>query len=85
MSIERVGIIGAGQMGAGIAEVCAKAGADVRVYEPTEELAAAGEARITASLERAVSKGKLPADEREVTLARLRSPRRCRTCRIASW
>ena len=71
MSIERVGIIGAGQMGAGIAEVCAKAGADVRVYEPTEELAAAGEARITASLERAVSKGKLPADEREVTLARL--------------
>jgi len=59
-AIERVGVIGAGQMGAGIAEVSAKAGADVLVFEPTEELAAAGKARIEASLERAVSKGKLP-------------------------
>ena len=38
MSIERVGVVGAGQMGAGIAEVSAKAGADVMVFEPTEEL-----------------------------------------------
>ena len=71
-AIERVGVVGAGQMGAGIAEVSAKAGADVVVFEPTEELAAAGKARIEASLERAVSKGKLPADERDATLARLR-------------
>jgi 3-hydroxybutyryl-CoA dehydrogenase len=71
-AIERVGVIGAGQMGAGIAEVSAKAGADVVVYEPTEELAAAGKARIEASLERAVSKGKLPADERDATCKRLR-------------
>jgi 3-hydroxybutyryl-CoA dehydrogenase len=59
-------------MGAGIAEVSAKAGADVVVFEPTEELTAAGKARIEASLERAVSRGKLAADEREATLARLR-------------
>jgi 3-hydroxybutyryl-CoA dehydrogenase len=59
-------------MGAGIAEVSAKAGADVVVFEPTEELAAAGKARIEASLERAVSKGKLPAEQRDATLARLR-------------
>jgi 3-hydroxybutyryl-CoA dehydrogenase len=72
VSIERVGVIGAGQMGAGIAEVSAKAGADVMVFEPTEELTAAGKARIEASLERAVSRGKLAADEREATLARLR-------------
>ncbi|GAB3235470.1 3-hydroxybutyryl-CoA dehydrogenase [Mycolicibacterium hippocampi] len=71
MSIERVGVVGAGQMGGGIAEVCAKAGADVLVFEPTEELAAAGRARITASLERAKSKGKLAADEFEIALARL--------------
>ena len=71
VTIERVGVIGAGQMGAGIAEVCAKAGADVLVYEPTEALTTAGRERIAASLERAVSKGKLAADEREVTLARL--------------
>jgi 3-hydroxybutyryl-CoA dehydrogenase len=71
-TIERVGVIGAGQMGAGIAEVSAKAGADVVVFEPTEELAAAGKARIESSLERAVSKGKLPADERDATSKRLR-------------
>lgn len=71
-AIERVGVVGAGQMGAGIAEVSAKAGADVVVYEPTEELAAAGKARIEASLERAASRGKLPADQRDATLARLR-------------
>ncbi len=71
MSIERVGVVGAGQMGGGIAEVCAKAGADVVAFEPTEELAAAGRDRVTASLERAKSKGKLSADDFEVTLARL--------------
>jgi len=71
VSIARVGVVGAGQMGGGIAEVCARAGADVVVYEPTEALTAAGQDRIAKSLERAVSKGKLAADEREVTLARL--------------
>jgi 3-hydroxybutyryl-CoA dehydrogenase len=58
-------------MGAGIAEVSVRAGVDVLVYEPTEELTTAGKARIAKSLERAVSKGKLAADERDATLARL--------------
>lgn len=71
MSIERVGVVGAGQMGAGIAEVSAKAGADVVIYEPTEELAAAGRKRITGSLERAASKGKLSEAERDDALAKL--------------
>ena len=39
--IQRVGVIGAGQMGAGIAEVCARAHVDVLMYEPSRELAAA--------------------------------------------
>ena len=71
MSIERVGVVGAGQMGGGIAEVCAKAGADVAVYEPTEQLVEAGRARITASLERAKARGKRAADEFELAVARL--------------
>ena len=71
VDIERVGIVGAGQMGGGIAEVCAKAGAEVVVYEPSEELADAGRTRITASLERAKAKGKLAADDFEIALARL--------------
>lgn len=71
MSIERVGVVGAGQMGSGIAEVAAKAGANVVVYEPNEALVTAGRGRITASLERAKAKGKLAADDFDATLARL--------------
>ncbi len=69
--IERVGVVGAGQMGAGIAEVSVRAGVDVLVYEPTEALVEAGRERITKSLERAVAKGKMAADDREIALARL--------------
>ena len=72
MSIQRVGVVGAGQMGSGIAEVSAKAGADVVVYEPTEELAAAGRKRITDSLERAASKGKLSEADRDAALGKLK-------------
>ena len=71
MSIERVGVIGAGQMGSGIAEVSAKAGANVAVYEPTEELITAGRNRIAGSLDRAASKGKLSESDRDAALARL--------------
>lgn len=69
-SIERVGVVGAGQMGSGIAEVAAKAGADVVVFEPTEALLGAGRDRITGSLERAASRGKLSEADRDATLAR---------------
>ena len=72
MSIERVGVIGAGQMGGGIAEVSARAGVDVLVYEPTEELTTAGNARITKSLERGVSTGKITERERDQALANLK-------------
>jgi 3-hydroxybutyryl-CoA dehydrogenase len=70
--IERVGVIGAGQMGAGIAEVSARAGVDVVAYEPTEELTAAGRNRITKSLERGVSAGKVTERERTAALEKLK-------------
>jgi 3-hydroxybutyryl-CoA dehydrogenase len=70
--IERVGVIGAGQMGAGIAEVSARAGVDVIVYEPTEALTTAGKARITKSLERGVSVGKITERERTAALDKLK-------------
>ncbi|MBY6539599.1 3-hydroxybutyryl-CoA dehydrogenase [Rhodococcus sp. BP-349] len=69
--IERVGIVGAGQMGAGIAEVCARAHVDVTVFEQSRELAAAGKARILKSLDRGVSSGKITEREREQAAARL--------------
>jgi len=70
--IERVGVIGAGQMGAGIAEVSVRAGVDVVVYEPTEALTTAGKARITKSLERGVSAGKITEREQSAALGRLK-------------
>lgn len=72
MSIERVGVVGGGQMGAGIAEVCAKAGVDVIVHEINDELASAAETRVTKSLERAVEKGKLDSTARDAALSRMR-------------
>ncbi|WP_431235685.1 3-hydroxybutyryl-CoA dehydrogenase [Mycolicibacterium psychrotolerans] len=58
-------------MGSGIVEVCAKAGANVVVYEPTDALINSGRDRVTSSLERATSKGKLSEADRDATLARL--------------
>jgi 3-hydroxybutyryl-CoA dehydrogenase len=72
-NIERVGVVGAGQMGAGIAEVSLRAGVDVRIFEPTEALVTAGRDRITKSLQRGVSKGKLTQDEFDSALAGLTS------------
>lgn len=70
-SIERVGVIGAGQMGAGIAEVSARAGVDVLVFETTDALVTAGRNRITKSLERGVSAGKVTEREKAAALSKL--------------
>ena len=70
--ITRVGVVGAGRMGAGIAEVCARAHVDVLVWESTRELAAAGRARILESLDRGVSSGKITGRERDQASLRLR-------------
>ena len=71
MDVERVGVLGAGLMGSGIAEVCARAGLDVTVVEVNEDLAAAGRRRVEASLTRAASRGKLTEAERDAALGRL--------------
>lgn len=70
--ITRVGVVGAGLMGSGIAEVCARAHVDVLVWEATKELATAGRARILRSLDRGVSSGKITERERERAALRLR-------------
>jgi 3-hydroxybutyryl-CoA dehydrogenase len=58
-------------MGSGIAEVCARAGYATVVREINEDLLAAGRQRIEQSLETAVRRNKLAADERDATLGRL--------------
>lgn len=70
--IERVGVIGAGQMGGGIAEVCARAGVDVTVFDTTEALVTAGRNRVVKSLERGVSAGKITERERDGAVGKLR-------------
>jgi 3-hydroxybutyryl-CoA dehydrogenase len=67
----RVGVVGCGLMGSGIAEVCARAGLDVAVLESDEAAADAGRARIEASLDQAVRRGKLDADKREAVVDRV--------------
>ena len=59
MAIERVGVVGSGLMGSGIAEVCARAGLDVVVREVDAGAAEAGQHRLTTSLDRGVRSGKL--------------------------
>lgn len=71
MAIERVGVVGCGLMGAGIAEVCAKSGYRVVVREVSGELLDAGMKRLTGSLDRAVAKGKLSAEDRDAAQARI--------------
>lgn len=70
--IRHVGVVGSGLMGAGIAEVCARAGIDVVVREVTHEAATAGRRRITASLDHAVRSGKLTEENRDSALGRIR-------------
>lgn len=69
--IRKVGVLGCGLMGAGIAEVCARFGIRTVVREVSEELLDKGRARIDASLTQAVDRGKLSSENRAATLERL--------------
>lgn len=72
MGISKVGIIGGGQMGGGIAEVCAKSGVDTIVIEVSEERVDRSRTGIERSLDKAVDRGKLDADARSAAMGRLR-------------
>ena len=71
--VRRVGVVGLGTMGAGIAQVCAQAGVETVGVEVGEELCERARTRIAHFLGRGVEKGRLTADERDAALARLRT------------
>ena len=70
--VSSVGVIGTGTMASGIAEVLAKAGFDVILRARSEDKAAGAISKVTASLDKAVARGKLSEADREAALGRLR-------------
>lgn len=71
MAINKVAVLGCGLMGAGIAQVCAQAGREVKVLEVSEEFLNRGLGRIASLLGKQVEKGKLDAESRDKTMSRL--------------
>ncbi|WP_375231988.1 3-hydroxybutyryl-CoA dehydrogenase [Streptomyces sp. NWU339] len=69
--VDRLGVVGCGLMGSGIAQVAAVAGLDVLVAEASREAVEAGKRRITASLDRGVQRGELTEEQRETALGRM--------------
>jgi 3-hydroxybutyryl-CoA dehydrogenase len=71
MEIKNIGVIGAGQMGSGIAEVGISSGFNVLLRDINQEVVEKGRARIVGDLERRVEKGKMTPQEKEAILKRL--------------
>jgi len=69
--MKTVAVVGAGQMGAGISQVCASRGHQVILVGRTQERVGVAKARIEASLSRLVAKDKITAEERDVALRRV--------------
>jgi 3-hydroxybutyryl-CoA dehydrogenase len=72
VKIKKVGVVGCGLMGSGIAQVCAQSGYQVVVSEINDELLKKGMASISSRLARNVEKGKLSAEDRDSTLGRIK-------------
>ena len=69
----KVTVLGAGTMGAGIAQVCAQAGSSVVLFDIQQDFVDRGMGTITGFLDKGVEKGKVSADTRTATLARIRT------------
>lgn len=73
MQINKIMVVGAGQMGGGIAQVAAQAGLTVVLNDINDELVMKGLGIISANLGRNVSKGRMTVEEKDVVLARISS------------
>lgn len=71
MAIQNVMVIGAGQMGSGIAQVCAQAGFNVKLNDMKQEAYDRGIGTITKNLSRSVEKGRMTEDEKAAVLGRI--------------
>jgi 3-hydroxybutyryl-CoA dehydrogenase len=71
--IQTIGIIGAGQMGGGIAHVCAASGYDIYLIDQTENKVAAGLETLTRNMDRDVARGRMKESLRNSALKRIRT------------
>lgn len=71
--IKTIGVIGSGQMGSGIAHVCAQAGYDIRLADISEDQLKKGLGAIGKNLDRMVSKGKVTQADRDATMKRIQT------------
>jgi 3-hydroxybutyryl-CoA dehydrogenase len=71
VKVKVIGVLGAGQMGGGIAQVAAQAGYDVKLADASKELAEKGRAKVEAILQRQVEKGKISDDIKTGTVNRI--------------
>jgi len=72
MEIKKVGVVGCGTMGSGIAQVCAQSGYQVVISEINEQLLNKGLATINSFLTKSVEKGKISQQDKDSTLARIK-------------
>ncbi len=80
MTIERMAVVGAGQMGSGIAQVAAQAGISVTLVDATPEVAAKAASKLGAALQKLVETGKLTLEQRSALLGRIRAGKAIEDC-----
>ncbi len=80
MAVKTIGVVGAGQMGAGIAQVAAQAGLDVVMHDLSEDFLRRGIESIGRNLDRMIERGRFKPEDRERVLKRIRT-----TTRYEEW
>jgi 3-hydroxybutyryl-CoA dehydrogenase len=85
MEIKTFGVVGAGQMGAGIAQVAAMSGLNVIMNDISDQLVQKGLANITRLLEKSVEKGKIGSGDKDAALARIRTSTRLQDMDAADY
>ena len=78
MSVSTIGIIGAGQMGAGVAQVAAQAGVNVMLNDISEELCQRGREMVERNLDRMIQRGRFKPEERDGIMRRIETIRQPR-------
>ena len=83
--IKLIGVVGAGQMGSGIAEIAVSSGFKVQMRDISQEAVEGGEKRILGDLDRRVQKGKMSAEEQKTIMGRLSTTTRLEDFKDCDW